>query len=929
MTKATKGDEEGKAKKKHGHTARQGTTKTQAATRKSHGSRHPAKHDGSSKESPPPAVVSPSAHVHPGEHACPKDSHEGERRPPLSSSPNKNRDGEAAGALHDGEASNGKARVVADNESPGSAGRDIPGGPAVDVEGSTKGVTMPSPSNDLASSSSLLNVDDRVVSNLASVLTEIASPVGCLITRPEERGGPPQGDHSTTGTTTATTNPSMGTQDSSAHGQPTQEHLVRGPRRVTSGKSITLDDLHVLSRVVAGSTPSPVPAADKGECVIIGCTVVTAIVVLVCIATVLLRSTPKTREPVCMTESCTLHAKLLTSDLDTSIDPCRNFSAYVCSGWFKRRRTDYLHFSKSLMDDVRQLWFPGFSEVIYRGSQKLRAGLKPMAMYSSCMGHPSQYGSDLGLFRKYMDAVNLSWPEAPKKPAADVLVVLLTLAFQWQVPLWLRIREAELIGSWRFSIDPGPFLPLMRQHHLSTKQDEYIMYWMSFYIVLSEKGRHINKSVVEAVRIMEHDVLEKLYAARTPAFLHPIMLPVSNMGSRTPPLTSDRWLHALEHLSLDPIARPKDTVLLSDTGFFETLGHLFGEYSNEQLLDLIGWSFVQLCAPAADYRLLVARYGSETAATKYKPYFCERFIESSYSLLVVAMYSVARLSRLQRDSVDAGFDSLVWSAAALANATTWLDVESRQLAAEKMASTQLVLWPPNQYLENDTILEELYETFPSKGKSFADYWVTVSQATAAAYKSLAKAGAFGYAVNYALPYHHYDGPLGKVKLPVGAVTTPLFYEDGTKAMFYGGLGFLMALSLVRAVDSEGLRWHPDGTFGESFLSRDSTAAFADKDACLNAGNGASGRRGSVFPEVPAVEVAYAAYRAALDERPENLGDGLTGDKVFFMTLCFMTCARDQVVDCNKAVSNFAPFARAFGCSSSSAMNPERKCSFFG
>ncbi|XP_050041046.2 endothelin-converting enzyme 1-like [Dermacentor andersoni] len=674
--------------------------------------------------------------------------------------------------------------------------------------------------------------------------------------------------------------------------------------------------------------------ADNREFAVIACAVVTVIVVIVCALMALSRTMPSgAPEPVCETESCALHARLLTKDLDPNLDPCENFSAYVCSGWYKRQRTDYLHFSKSTMDDVRKSWFPAFHDTLFEGSQKLRAGRKPVAMYSSCMGSPSEYGSNLGMFRTYMDAVNLSWPEAPKKPGSDALSVLLKLAFQWQVPLWVRIREARSARSWRFAIDPAPFLPLMRQHHLSTTEGAYSMYWESFYRLLSLHQRKIDPSTVEALRTMEREVLEKLYAARTPQIRHPAVVPVSNMGNRTAPLTSDRWLRALEHLSLHPTAAPNDMVLLSDTGFFETLGSLFARYSNDQLLDLIGWAFVQLCAAAADYRLLVARYGSETAVAKYKPYFCERFVESSYSLLVIAMYSVARLSRPQRESVDAGFDSLVWAAATLANATTWMDEDSRRLTAEKMASTRLMLWPPDEYLDNDTLLEELYEAFPSAGQSFADYWVTASHVTAAAYRSLVNAGAFGYAVNYALPYNHYDGPLGKVKLAVGAVSKPLYYAGGTKAMFYGGLGFLMALSLVQAVDSGGLRWHPDGTFGDSFLSRDSTTAFADKDACLDSAKdaGPSDAARSVFPEIPALEVAHAAYRTAVAEssRPQNLVGGLRGDQVFFMTLCFMTCSREPVVDCNKAVSNFAPFARAFACPSGSPMNPERKCSFFG
>ncbi|XP_077495674.1 endothelin-converting enzyme 2-like [Amblyomma americanum] len=662
-----------------------------------------------------------------------------------------------------------------------------------------------------------------------------------------------------------------------------------------------------------------------------------------------LRVAPKPPNRFCQTEGCIRHARLLTVDLNQSIDPCQNFSAYVCSSWFTRQSADYLHYSKSAMDDVRKSWFPSFHDMLRDGSRTLHAGRKPFLMYSICVDKPSQYGSDIKKFREFQDTLRVPWPEAPEARGARALDVLMTLAFKWQVPIWLRIREPRSASalSWRFFLDPGPLIPLMRQHHLSSRPDEYVRYWTSFYNHLAHRRDKpaLDHVAIRAMYAMEGDVLNNLYAARMPPVLQPLMTPVASIGTHTPSLQSEQWLQALKQLELDPETTARDLVLLSDAGFFRTFGQVFAKYSNAQLMELIAWTFVQLCAPAADYRLLVIRYGTDTAANKYKPYFCERFVESLYSLLVVALYSVTHMSRQQRAFVDAGFDSLVSAAATMANATPWMDEASRLLAAEKLASTRLRLWPPDRYLENGT-LEELYGTFPSAGVSFVDYWVTASRSTATKYQSLADADAFGYPVNYALPYHYYDGPLRTVRVAVGAATSPLYYTDGTKAMFYGGLGFLMALSLVKALDSQGLKWHPNGTFGDSFLSRNSTAAFADKDACVHSspdsGRGqrrdsqgtASGREGSsVFPEIPALEVAYAAYRASVldakDDISQRLPAGLSGDQAFFMTLCYMTCSRERGVDCNKAVRNFAPFADAFHCARGTAMNPESKCSFFG
>ncbi|KAH9378057.1 hypothetical protein HPB48_022883 [Haemaphysalis longicornis] len=113
-------------------------------------------------------------------------------------------------------------------------------------------------------------------------------------------------------------------------------------------------------------------------------------------------------------------------------------------------------------------------------------------------------------------------------------------------------------------------------------------------------------------------------------------------------------------------------------------------------------------------------------------------------------------------------------------------------------------------------------------------------------------------------------------------------------------------------------------------------AYKGRDSCLDSNQGQQqGRKSSLFPEIPAIEVTYGAY---LDEvrksggAPQGIAPDLSGDQVFFSTLCYMTCSttserRFRFADCNKAVRNFPAFAQAFQCPSGSAMNPERKCSF--
>ncbi|KAH9378059.1 hypothetical protein HPB48_022881 [Haemaphysalis longicornis] len=124
------------------------------------------------------------------------------------------------------------------------------------------------------------------------------------------------------------------------------------------------------------------------------------------------------------------------------------------------------------------------------------------------------------------------------------------------------------------------------------------------------------------------------------------------MTNYTPSVTSNEWLSALRQTKLDPDVSSDDQVLLTDGGFSRKFGRVLQDYTNEPLLMFIAWSFVQLYAPTAYSRLLMARYGDAAASNRFRPYFCERFVESAYGLLVVAANSVSRFLPEERAFVS-------------------------------------------------------------------------------------------------------------------------------------------------------------------------------------------------------------------------------------------------------------------------------------
>ncbi|XP_037519830.2 uncharacterized protein LOC119396618 [Rhipicephalus sanguineus] len=97
-----------------------------------------------------------------------------------------------------------------------------------------------------------------------------------------------------------------------------------------------------------------------------------------------------------------------------------------------------------------------------------------------------------------------------------------------------------------------------------------------------------------------------------------------------------------------------------------------------------------------------------------------------------------------------------------------------------------------------------------------------------------------------------------------------------------------------------------------------------------------------FPEIPALEVSYAAFRhqqdlkvedVEQDNRHRRIMSAFTEQQVFFITACFTLCRLPKTIksfggDCNKAAMHFEPYAAAFKCKPGSRMNPSVKCPYF-
>ncbi|XP_072145587.1 neprilysin-like [Dermacentor andersoni] len=643
----------------------------------------------------------------------------------------------------------------------------------------------------------------------------------------------------------------------------------------------------------------------------------------------------ESQPPLCNTEDCRAHASLLTKRLNWTLDPCDDFDAFVCSA---ARSSSHHGMFNGVMNELRLSWFQGLRDIIIGGTHHIPVGMKALTMHRRCL---EKYPSDkpaVSLFLYFIRERGLDWPK-PTRKFEPPLQLALKLAHSWQSPFWMSVSvldapdQSSPATRLRFQIRPSMLVPALLYHHRLARR-AYFKYWELFVHHLypdSNTRPDTNKTHVEEIRVMEEQILETLNSLVISGSPKPAVFSFGNISAYVPNATAFEWLRSFEQSI--PLRRQlsyEDEIVVSDVRLLRTVSELIQKYDVGQLNMHLTWLLVQYCAPVADYAILEDHYGSRQKAAAYLPVFCGQQTEASYKILLAALDFVFRFDARDIKTVNDGFDDVVSTAVEKVNVSNWIDDESKARLIEKILTVKKSLWPPEAVVNAD-VLEKLYGAFTENSTNFAAMWIE----TRISAGDLMMTGQYEEVMRLpwnSLPgYVFYDYVSNTVQMATATIAAPLYYPNGVKAMLYGGLLFLMATHLVRAFDREGIRWTPHGSEVGSILSNATQVQYHYRDRCFY-----GTVEYSLFPGVTAFEIAYTAMKHSHvrdSSLPLALRDDLSEDKVFFMTLCYISCSisGDQHYrnfDCNKVARNSKAFAEAFHCPIGSKMNPQKKCQFF-
>ncbi|KAH7946311.1 hypothetical protein HPB49_023059 [Dermacentor silvarum] len=259
----------------------------------------------------------------------------------------------------------------------------------------------------------------------------------------------------------------------------------------------------------------------------------------------------------------------------------------------------------------------------------------------------------------------------------------------------------------------------------------------------------------------------------------------------------------------------------------------------------------------------------------------------------------------------------------LASATR-IDRITRHSLEHALRDVETVIWP-NGSLARPEGLEHYYgPAYNGSGGLFGEIFATVGymQRFIGTYEGDLVAAIFIPSEDKTVSF--YDPVLNSIALSVDAIGPPLYYPSGTSAMIYGGLGFIYSMEVVTALNSM------------SVLIRDQVSALSAQPLNTSFAGAPSCRNVHLlFPELPALDLAHAAYLRFRDAQSDLPLKGLSysPEQIFFISFCHTTClfyanSASFSPRCNEAVKNFAPFSKAFSCPQGSEMNPTTKCHYF-
>ncbi|KAK8758606.1 hypothetical protein V5799_003762 [Amblyomma americanum] len=394
-----------------------------------------------------------------------------------------------------------------------------------------------------------------------------------------------------------------------------------------------------ISEKLKKRKPKKLPRSRQAACVVLA-TVLLVLAVAVAVA-VYYRYSPLSGgqrfgaddHGVCASADCKLHASFFRRRLDTRIDPCADFDAYVCSLW-----SPASGLARDLVEEMALSW-------------TLKA-----ARFLTKETSGGRYDAN-GSF------------------AHDQTVVLKNNGGKANPPM-LVIRKTGMAAAWLDFVD------------LLDKNGGRRAYYKEIQRLY---GLPVpSEATMTAHLVLERAVLTTLAASVNETGREAVYTTVARLESLFSNLNGYPLSRTILSVFKSSGIVAQSGVYITDRHFLAATDWLLGKYSRRQLLEHIAWWFAQICVVMASSKARVLVMSSEDGSRMLKMSRCLETAAAWFGPVLYYMSDAEDFAAEQREGVDRFLRGLTAQTQRALAATTWIDEHTRRVMEQRLRDLRVV-----------------------------------------------------------------------------------------------------------------------------------------------------------------------------------------------------------------------------------------------